>query len=165
MHQNGQWLQGFVQKHLVFSGKCFRHCDQATTFERVSSEPDRVVGAYVCPSGAASQVVSFSLEPDLKWFQDFLEKQVGKGFLNQRDIRYARRHGWELGKEAAREIASELGESRSIVETYWTRYPRSDAEKKLRAFLCFDSALGKGCRRLFVQEIESAQRLCPECRA
>ena len=127
--------------------------------------PDRVVGGYICPGGSVSRVVYFSLEPDLNWFYTFLSGQLGKELVEQRDLRTATRHGWELDEDAAAEFAclTPTLPIHLIKEVYWVHHPKDDVEKTKGVFLCSDQRQGRGCGRLFVQEIASGNKLCSMC--
>jgi len=156
-------LKGFVEKYLTFKGQCRRHCDGPTSFVDLWYDSDRVVGAYVCPDKYVSRVVYLSTKPNIDWFIDFLSSQVGEEVVNDRDIRTATRHGWELRDDALAEM-KEISPSGVIKEVYWTVYPQTEAEKGRGVFLCSYPEKGRGCGRLFVQDIKSRNRLCPKCR-
>lgn len=159
-------LEDFVAKHLVFKVECRRHCDESTSFKVISNEREDVVGVYLCSGSFVSRVVYFSHEPDLDWFYSFISGQVGKRIVSRRDIRMATRHGWELGEEAVSELEEQdLNEHRPVIkEVYWTRYAKTEAAKSKGVFLCSDPAQGKGCGKLFVQNVTSKLKLCPKCR-
>ncbi len=156
-------LAKFVEGHLAFAIACRGHCDAPAFFRLLSTESSHVVGAYLCPDGFVSRIVCFSFEDNLDWFYAFLSNQLGSGIVQRRDLRVATRHGWELGEEAADEL-EELTKGRKVVkEVYWTRYPRTEAEKGRGVFLCSDPERGRGCGRLFVQEVTSKEKLCSQC--
>jgi len=159
-------LARLVERHLVFDVPCRGHCNAPASFRFLSIEENEVVVAYCCPEGFVSRVICFSVEGDLDWFYTFLSSQLGSGIVQRRDLRVATRHGWELGEEAAKEFEKLAREwQRPMVkEVYWTRYPRTDEDKGKGVFLCSDPERGKGCGRLFVQEITSKARLCSQCR-
>jgi len=159
-------LAGLVERHLDFNVTCRGHCAAPASLRLLPIERDEVVGAYCCPGGFVSRVVYFSLTPDLEWFYVFLSGQLGSEMVERRDLRTATRHGWELGEEAAKEFERLAREWRKPVvkEVYWTRYPRTEAEKSRGVFLCSDPEHGRGCGRLFVQEVMSKVKLCPRCR-
>jgi len=159
------WFPEFVHNYLTFTGKCYRHCDKTTTIRVVSQDSDQVLGAYVCPSGAVSQVVYFSPKPNLTWFKKFLSNQVGTENVQTRDIRLATRHGWELGKGAQEAVESKLGSKGTIREVYWRRYPKTDEQKEKIVSLCIGTESKPGCLKLFMQGMKSNERLCPACRA
>jgi len=154
-----------VERYLVFPVRC-RHCDAPASFRFLPTDRGEVVGVYYCPDGFVSRAIHFSLEPDLEWFYDFLSGQVGRDAVERRDLRVATRHGWELGRGATDDLAriSLRADNPVIREVYWTRYPKSDAERSRGIFLCSDPEHDKGCEKLFMQEITSKIRLCPECR-
>jgi hypothetical protein len=131
----------------------------------IARDEERVVGAYVCPSGFVSQVVYFSPNPGLEWFRDMLSKQVGTENVSVRDIRVASRHGWELGTDAQEILESNLGRGRSIKEIYWTRYPQTEDQKKRAVSLCLGNNSRAGCMRLFIHDRDVEEALCPACRA
>lgn len=155
----------FVLKYLNFTGKCFRHCEKPTTMKVVSQNSDRLVGAYVCPDGFVSQVVYFSTQPDSEWFERMLRAQVGPENINHRDIRFASRHGWELGGDAQAALRSKLGEGGVIHEVYWTRYPKTEEEKQQVVSLCVGDGSKAGCMKLFMHNRNSVERFCPSCKA
>jgi hypothetical protein len=159
-----EWLPDFVDKHLTFTGKCFRHCDKHTQLRVLSKNEDHLVGAYTCPEGAVSQVVYFSLKPDLTWFQKMLSSQVGVENTASRDIRLATRHGWELGNNAQKEIESKLGPGGAIKEAYWRMYPSTDNQNEKIVALCIGEDSKAGCLNLFMKEKESNEKLCSACR-
>jgi hypothetical protein len=159
------WLPEFIHKYLTFAGKCYRHCDKPTTIRVISQDSSHVLGAYACPDGVVSQVVYFSLKPNLPWFENLLSEQVGGEYVDSRDVRLATRHGWELAKGAQEELEAKLGLGGSLREVYWRRYPKSDAQKQLNVSLCIGNESNAGCLRLFMQGKESNERLCPACRA
>ena len=74
------------------------------------------------------------------------------------------RYGWELSKETADGLGKLDPEAEGVKEVYWTRYPRTDEDKGKGVFLCSDPQRGRGCGKLFVQEIKSKMKLCPRCR-
>jgi hypothetical protein len=127
-------------------------------------EPTRVLGAYVCPDGFVSQVVYFSQKPNLKWFSDVIVSQVGEENFTGNDIRVATRHGWELGGEATKTLEAQLGANPSITEAYWTRYPKTDAQKQMAISLCTGDSSRAGCLRLFAHDRSKAESFCPTCR-
>ena len=131
--------------------------------EAVGSPSSSVLaGAYTCPDGYVSRVVYFADRPDPAWFEHFLRAQVGDR-LNPMDIRYATRHGWELGREAEEKIKKL--KHQEVRQFYWTFYPRGDEKSGSTrgTFLCSKQAGGCG-RRLFVKELsESNKLLCPAC--
>jgi hypothetical protein len=156
-------LKEFVKTYLSFNGYCRRHCDDPTSFVPVWSDKENVVGAYVCPSSYVSRVIYFSVKPDLDWFKSFLTSQVGEEIVNNRDIRPATRHGWELRNNAAVEI-SDISPNNKVQEVYWTIYPKTEEAKNQGVFLCSDPKNDRGCHKLFVQDIKSPNTLCPKCR-
>jgi hypothetical protein len=124
---------------------------------------NNLVGAYVCPDGYVSRVIYFSINPDINWFKKFLAAQVGEEIVNDRDLRPATRYGWELESDTLTEMSNVS--SRGVVrEVYWTTYPKTDEERSQGVFLCSEPQKEKECRRLFVQEINSTNRLCQKCR-
>lgn len=131
----------------------------------ISKSADSLIGAYVCADSVVSQVVYFSTASDREYFIRTLTAQVGQEHLNPRDIRVASRHGWELGGDAEKELRSKLGEAGVIHEIYWTRYPRTDAEKQLVASLCTGNGAKAGCMRLFMHDRASIEKFCPSCKA
>lgn len=159
------WFPDFILKYLSFTGKCFRHCEKPTSMKVISRDSANLVGAYVCPDGFVSQVVYFSLAPDQPWFEAMLSDQVGKENLSQRDIRVASRHGWELGGQAQGTLQSKLGERGAIREIYWTRYPKTDAQKQQAVSLCMGKVSRAGCMKLFIHDRNSLETLCPSCKA
>jgi hypothetical protein len=159
------WFPEFILQHLNFTGKCYRHCDKPTSMKVISKEPGSLLGAYVCPDGFVSQVVYFSTKPDREYFLRTLTAEVGQEHLNPRDIRVASRHGWELGREAEKALRSKLGEAGVIHELYWTRYPRTDAEKLMVVSLCTGDGAKAGCLRLFMHARSSIEKFCPSCKA
>ena len=158
-------LDDFVQRHLVFNVECRRHCDKPADYKVLSTTPDGAVGGYICPDGFVSRVVYFSPKPNLDWFYTFLSDQLGKELVEQRDIRIATRHGWELDEEAASELAclTSTLQTPLIKEVYWVYHPKNDVEKIRGVFICSDPRQGRGCGRLFVQEVTSKNRLCAKC--
>ena len=158
------WLPNFVENYLSFSGKCFRHCDKPTSLRLISKDSIRVFGAYICPDSFVSEVVYFSQKPDLLWFSNMISSQVGRDNFTANDVRVATRHGWELGEEANATLTAELGSNPSLTEVYWTRYARSEAEKRIAISLCTGDGSRLGCLRLFSHESGKTERLCPACR-
>ena len=157
-------LRTFIDNHLTFTGKCFHHCEKPTTMRIIKEAGGKVVAAYTCPDGFVSQVVYFTdSEPDLEWFREFLTKQIGKRNVSKRDIRIATRYGWELGGDARRKIQSQLGPGGKLIEVYWTRYPKTELQKKNAISLCIGSSNKPGCVRLFIHSRKSKPGLCPEC--
>ncbi len=157
-------LDDFVQRHLVFKVECRRHCDRPADYRVLSATPDEVVGGYICPDGFVSRVVYFSLKPNLDWFYTFLSDQLGKELVENRDLRTATRHGWELDENAAAELACLTSQEVPLIkEVYWVYHPKDDVEKTRGVFICSDPSQERGCGRLFLQEITSENRLCPRC--
>jgi hypothetical protein len=143
----------FARKYLIAVGiPCSRHCTKVVNFVVLNDEPDRLVGAYACPDNYVSRIVYFSSKPDGAWFETYLRDELGGGDrIKSVDIRRATRHGWEIGREAERELASYPG---GVTEYYWTFYPRSDEEKNNGTFLC------EKCGKLFVKPNSSTERIC-----
>jgi len=156
-------IKTFVNRYLRFNGRCRIHCDKLTSLVELWSDSKIFTGAYVCPNGYASRVLCFSTEPDIKWFKNFLTNQVGEEMVKDHDLRVATRHGWELESDLVTEIRS-LSPTDVINVLYWTTYPQTEEERRRGMFLCSDPQKGKGCKKLFVQEIMSTNRLCPKCR-
>jgi len=158
-------LARLVERYLVFDVRCRGHCDAPASFRFLSTE-EGVVGAYCCPDGFVSRVIYFSIEPDLDWFYALLSRQLGSGMVQRRDLRVATRHGWELGEDAVDEFEGLAREGKRPVvkEVYWIRYPRTDVERSGGVFLCSDPESDRGCGRLFVQEVASKAKICPQCR-
>jgi hypothetical protein len=159
------WLREFIMENLSFNGKCYRHCDRPTTMNIVVANSDRLVASYTCPDGFVSQVVYFSQKPDLGWFVNWITDQVGKENFDERDIRLASRHGWELGKNAQETLEDKLGSGAVIKQLYWTRYPKTELQEQQAVSLCVGDGSKPGCRRLFIHDKNSTERLCPTCRA
>jgi len=160
---NHKSLKDFVNRYLNFKGQCRRHCNKFTSLDELWSDSNNMVGVYVCPDGYVSRVIYFSIDPDINWFKKFLITQVGNEIFNDRDLRLATRHGWELESDASTEI-SNMSPTGVIREVYWTNYPKTDEERKRGVFLCSNLQKIKGCRKLFVQEVNSINRLCQKCR-
>ena len=158
------WLPKFVEEHLSFTGKCFRHCDKPTSMKIISQDTNRVFGVYTCPDGFVSQVVYFSQKPDLDWFKSTIESQVGAENFTSNDVRVATRHGWELGGNALESMQTALGPNQSLIEMYWTRYPRTDAQKQVTISLCTGDRSRAGCLRLFAHDSGKVEKFCPICR-
>lgn len=161
-HRSNEALREFVKEHLVFEGPCRRHCDQPTSFVELQHDSDGVVGAYVCPDNYVSRVVCFSANLDIEWFRKFIRSKIRGNIFRDRDVRTATRHGWELGDEAQIELR-EISPTCTIGEAYWIVYPQSEAEKTQGVFLCSDPKKGKGCGKLFIQKMDSKNKLCPDC--
>jgi predicted Zn-ribbon and HTH transcriptional regulator len=156
-------LKEFVETSLSFKGRCRRHCDSPTSLVPVWSDAENLVGAYVCPSAYVSRVIYFSVKPDIDRFRGFLTTQVGEEIVNDRDIRPATRHGWELRNDAVAEIC-EVSPNSRVQEIYWTIYPRTEIAKRRGIFLCSGPEDDRGCHKLFIQDITSTNTLCPKCR-
>jgi hypothetical protein len=159
------WLQEFITENLSFTGKCYRHCDRPTKMNIIVAGSDRLVAAYTCPDGFVSQVVYFGPKPDVGWFVNWITDQVGKENFDERDIRLASRHGWELGKNAQETLEDKLGSGAVIKQLYWTRYPKTEQQKQQAVSLCVGDASKPGCRKLFIHDNNSTERLCPTCSA
>jgi hypothetical protein len=127
-------------------------------------DPTRIIGAYVCPDGFVSQVVYFSQKPNLKWFSDTIVNQVGSENFTTNDVRVATRHGWELGGGAVETLEAQLGPNPSVTEVYWTRYPKTEAQKQIAISVCTGDVSHPGCLRLFAHDRNEIERLCPTCR-
>ena len=157
-------LIDFAKEYLVIKeAKCYRHCQKQTRFVSLLQEGSSLVGGYVCPDNYVSRVVYFADEPDAEWFEQFLERQVGNKRLRSKDIRYATRHGWELGGNGEKEIALVAPVTKSLKQYYWTFYPKNDEEKKDGTFLCPEEE--GGCGSLFTKSISDGTKLCPKCRS
>jgi len=161
---NMSTLRALIDHHLTFTGKCFHHCKNPTTMRIIKETSGRIVAAYTCPDGFVSQVVYFTdSKPDLEWFHEFLSQQVEKRNVGKRDVRIATRYGWELEGDARREIQSQLGPEGKLTEVYWTRYPKTELQKKNAISLCIGSPSKPGCMRLFIHSRKSKPALCHEC--
>ena len=159
-HYNDRFLE-FVKSYLVSKeAKCSRHCTEAATFVPLVEEKGSLIGAYVCPSGYASRVVYFAERADESWFEKILSEQVGQDRVRSKDIRVATRHGWELGGNAEEEIKEIFPEHKMIKQYYWTSRPKKD--ERLGIFLCSEEH--EGCGKLFTQDLDHPETLCPNCR-
>ncbi|HZW57303.1 MAG TPA: hypothetical protein VFF30_13525 [Nitrososphaerales archaeon] len=175
MVSKGYSTVDFAREFLIVpNAKCSRHCSRPTRFVPILEKNDQnnsaiLIGAYACPDNYVTRVVYFADRPDQEWFERFLREQVGD-LLRSRDIRYATRHGWELGRDAEEKIGliapahlPEAGKATGVTQFYWTFYPQSDEEKKRGTFLCSKEDGGCG-RRLFVKEIsDEKSKLCSQC--
>jgi len=155
-------LKNIVETSLTFSSQCRRHCTKTTSLIELWSKPTKIVKAYVCPDGYVSRVIAFSLEPSATWFRSFLSSQGVDEILNARDLRPASRHGWELETDISQTIGH-ISQTGVIYEIYWTIYPKTGEERQQGLFLCSDHEQNKGCKRLFVQNIHSPSKCCPQC--
>lgn len=155
-------LKDFVNSSLSFTGRCRRHCDASTSLVELWSDRKNMVGAYVCPGGYVSRVIHFSRLADMMWFKNFLSDQGVEKILNDRDLRLATRYGWELECDVSPTVR-QISRSDVVKEVYWTIYPKTDVERQRGLFLCSDTQKGKKCQRLFIQNINSPNRLCPIC--
>ena len=157
-------VASFSKRFLVVEGaKCYRHCERPTRFVQLFEEDAKLLGAYVCPDDYVSRVVAFSLAPEISWFESFLRNQVGDR-LRSKDIRWATRHGWELGREAERNVGKLTDPNRGLTETYWTFYAKDEKDKKSGSFLCSSKHGGCGTR-LFTKRLDEDVKLCENCRS
>jgi hypothetical protein len=148
-------LEMFVRKYLIVEGTpCSqRHCGKPTSFFPLLEDKVGIVGAYLCPENYVSRIVYFSSSPDKPWFEDFLRIKLDGGErVRAKDIRQATRHGWELGREAEKEIS--VFWPGDITQVYWTFYPRNDEEKTNGNFLC------SKCHKLFVKPNSRPGNVC-----
>jgi hypothetical protein len=155
-------LKDFVYSYLSFTGQCRKHCDNSTTLIELWSDPTNMVGASVCPGGYVSRVIHFSMHSNTTWFKNFLSNQGVEDVLNNRDLRLATRYGWELEHDLSTTIRH-ISHSGGVREIYWTTYPKTEEEKRRGMFLCSNIQKGKKCQQLFIQNINSPNRLCPKC--
>jgi hypothetical protein len=160
-HDDRGLLHVLVETRYAYEIPCRGHCRATATMRFLPTAQGHVVGAYCCPDGYVSRVVYFSCDPDLAWFHRFLVAQLGAGRVQMRDLRLATRGDW-LQHEAA--VACTVARRlRTPVEVYWTRYPKTPAERTQGIFLCLDEGQNRGCRRLFVQDVAGTNKLCPAC--
>jgi hypothetical protein len=159
---NRMSLKDFVTRYLSFQGRCRQHCKKGTSLVELWADTNQMVGAYVCPDGYVSRVIYFSIAPDRTCFKNFLLSQLGEAIVNDHDLRLATRHGWDLESDALPEIRT-MSSTGVIKQIYWTTYPKTDKEKHRGIFVCSTPQKENGCRRLFVQDINSSNRLCPAC--
>ncbi len=153
-------LISFVREYLIAEGvPCGRHCKDPVRFVPLYDGDKGLVGSYVCPQDYVSRVVYFSGNPDPKWFENYLSKQVGTTRVRRRDIRFGTRHGWELGQEAEETIRNFA--PRGIKQYYWTFYPKTELDKAFGTFLC--SKEEGGCGKIFTKPTEAETKLCPQC--
>ncbi|MCW4040192.1 MAG: hypothetical protein NWE83_05520 [Candidatus Bathyarchaeota archaeon] len=155
-------LKDIVENDLTFSNQCRRHCTKSTSFIELWSNPTKMVKAYVCPGGYVSRVIAFSMHPAVTWFRNFIVNQGVGEILNDRDLRLASRHGWELETDISHTF-KHISPTGIIYEVYWTTYPKTDEERRRGLFLCSDDEQSIGCKRLFVQNINSPRERCPQC--
>lgn len=155
-------LKHVVETYLTFSSQCRRHCAATTSLVELWSNSSKMVKAYVCPDGYVSRVIGFSARASITWFRNFLLNQGVGEILNDRDLRLASRHGWELETDISQTIKY-LSPTGVLYEIYWTIYPKTDDERRRGLFLCSDDEQDKGCKQLFVQNIHSPSRRCPQC--
>ena len=154
-------LLEFVKKYLVEDGvKCYKHCEQPTKLVPIFQSETSLVGAYVCPQRHVSRVVYFADNPDTDWFEKFLREQVGAGRVRARDIRRATRFGWELGREAEKEI-SQVSRSGKVTQHYWTFYARTDKERQSSTWLCPREE--GGCGKIYTEANSNDSILCENC--
>jgi hypothetical protein len=159
-------IDDFIKRHLVFKMDCRRHCSEPADFRILLTEKNGVIGVYSCLGGFVSRVIYYSLDPNLDWFYTFLSSQLGKKMVRKQDLRTATRYGWELDEHAAADLAEFTSGLHTPVirEVYWVHHPWNDAEKSTGVFLCSDQEQGRGCGRLFIQEVTSKDRFCPKCK-
>jgi hypothetical protein len=147
----------FVRKYLVVEGlPCSRHCDKPTHYSALMEDRNKLVGAYICPDNYVNRITYFELNnDDLNWFKSFLRSELDGGeMIRDKDLRFATRHGWELGGSAESEIQSFSDSSKGVKEHYWTFYAKDNEEKKMGNFLC------ETCGRLFTQSLTSKSKVC-----
>jgi hypothetical protein len=102
-------------------------------------------------------------EPQPGWLKEWLSNQVGESRVREKDIRFATRHGWELGSRAEEEIRNLMPDRRGIRQYYWVFYPKNKDEEREGTFLCPEDK--GGCGKLFTKSIESSILLCQHCAA
>jgi len=159
MPREDETLPRIVRERLVVETSCYRHCDKEASFHQLDSRGKGVVGLYACPSGFVSRVVYFDRVPDISWYKGFLKANMSDGgTIEDRDVRIATRHPWDLGLENSGLLVGKEGLVPYVLrEAYWSP-PRGDEKgASTGAFLC------AGCGRIFIQHIRSANRLCPSC--
>jgi hypothetical protein len=157
-----QVLKGFVDRFLNVQATCRRPCGKPSRLKELWANHESIIGAYTCPDGHVSRVVYFSESPNFVWFQKFLSSKLGEEIVAQRDIRPATRYGWELQGDALSELQT-ISSTGSIKEVYWTRYP-TEADQNRKVFLCSNHRKGTKCNKLFMQNIQSPNALCPQCK-
>jgi hypothetical protein len=121
-------------------GKCYRHCEQPIRIHRFSSRLPGTWQVRACPSGVVS--VSVYTEWTRRDPTPAVKRQLGRwtvprSLVRNWDLRVATRHGPELGRAAARALAS-ARPTRGIRVVYWRVYPfraRDGSERRL--FVCF----------------------------
>jgi hypothetical protein len=150
----------FARKYLIANGiPCGRHCNDPVKFVSLYDGERGLIGAYVCPQRYVSKVVYFSDNPDGQWFERYISDQAGAQRVRRKDIRFATRHGWELGRDAEKEIQN-MG-LHGIKQYYWTFYPKSDEDSKFGTFLCPRES--GGCGKLFTKSMDEEDTLCLDC--
>jgi hypothetical protein len=89
--------------------------------------------------------------------------QVGSENFASNDVRVGARHGWELEGDARHLLETKLGTDDSITEVYWSRYPKTDAEKQIAISVCKGEGARKGRPHLFTHDRTNIDKLCLEC--
>jgi len=155
-------LRVFIDKYLRFKSQCRGHCDKSSFLLELNSNSETFVGAYICPDQYVSRVVCLSVNRDIARFKNFLLSQLDQKIVNDKDIRPATRHGWELGNDALSQII-DVSPTGKVTEVYWSISPKLTKERNFGVFLCNDPVNELGCRRLFVQELQTPNKLCKHC--
>lgn len=143
----------FAEEHLLVDiGKC--KCNKPSKATPIRRNEDSLIVAYVCPDHHVSRVVYFGVNPDVRFFDDFLRNQLGER-VRARDFRRATRYGWEFAGDAERKIPGK------ITQIYWTFYAKNEDEKGFFTILC--SKENGGCGKLFTRSNAEKTTLCPVC--
>ncbi len=155
-------FRSIVKRFLTYPAKCYRHCEQEASFQRLVEDEDRIVGAYVCPAGYVSRIICFAPSLDVEWFKNLLiEKFVGN-VVRETEIRVATRYSWEIETktDAHRQTAAKNPTlaPRITRQAYWSPPRARDASTQQGAFVC------SNCKRFFIQNITADLKTCPRCR-
>lgn len=158
-------LNTIVEKAFIFEPQCYQHCNSKASFTRFVDRDDAIMGAYICPENFVSRIVYFAAKPNLRWFKKELENIMTKrSILEERDIRIATRHQWEIDKSAIPTRKKLVQHTRPeglapyvVREVYWV-YPRQKMlDENEGAFRC------SNCGKIFVQPLATKNSVCENC--
>jgi hypothetical protein len=147
-------LKHLVQNYLNIQSKCYGHCDTVASLKFLKTR-NRLVATFSCENGYVSRIIGYDNKEDVSWFKNYLRRKLGDRIqIDDKDIRVATRHPWDLG------IENKFSEDFFIKEVYWTQNYRklSVNPNALAVFQCLK------CKNLFIQELSSRNSLCESCK-
>jgi len=145
-------------------GHCYRHCDGPVRSYRLSSPLPGLWQVRACPAGVVSVTTyaEWTGKDTTRAVRRVLQQWTSPpSLVRTRDLRWATRHGPELGRAAERFLAR-ARPRRPVRVVYWRVYPsksRDGTERRL--FVCFRRSHAGPV--FYLAAPQDPDRTCPAC--